>query len=101
MLVPVLDRRIERGCAVDAARDDDRSLEREIDLGFEDAERAAHALPGRGEVGVGGDAHLALAVIPELRALEDAGTADLLDGGRKRRRVRHREIARHGHADRG
>ena len=70
----VLDRRIERHRAVDAARDDHGGLEREVDLGLEDAgSLAPMRLPGRGEIGVGGDTHLALAVIAELRALEDAG----------------------------
>ena len=69
--VLVLDRIIGRHLAFDSTRHDDRSLDREIDEGFENADSAAHASPSLVEIGIGIDADLALAVVTIARALQD------------------------------
>ena len=66
----IFDRRIGRPGAVAAAGDDDRNLAGEIDKAFEDANLAAHALPGFLGLGFRRQRHLALAVIAQPHALQ-------------------------------
>ena len=80
--VGVLRRVVDGGAAVDGARDQHGDLELEGDPRLEDAEDATNLGPRGGEVGLGGrQLDLALAVITEIRGLEDAREADRLHGG--------------------
>src|SRR5437868_11099665 len=91
------------GChlALDPARHNHRSLECEIDEGFENADAATHAPPCSVEICIGINADLTFAVIAVARALQDCRAPDIPHGAFEAFSARDLLITRGRHADRG